>query len=478
MPWNTLFYFEIPLAVLYSAFWIARQVLPRSSVFVTHSLLFHSILIFFLSFQICYVLVRITSRQSSITPLEGKNRIKTLQYQLDASISQYADLKAQFDSLKATCALLKADIIEARQFHSTWQQKHLHARSEITRLSWRNLSLSEMLLVERGVISKQKERLWIALNLILLFCQYACLASRRVRFLSVGHVSQQSRFSVLLTSHLTLRQRYLCLEDLCLKTRQSVKSLILRLESEEAVQQTLRLDKTKLSDACHAVAKDCQFYQALAWTFVARYDNLQSDYGQLLVNLDQLKGDFRDFKKDLRQVAAQVQETQDIAEVGLNDLQRAVNLKPVKFKHDLMRVGQGLALVRLSVTELLKEMVVLDDRDAGKPLSPVLNPPCIPGSVEDAVRKLKALFEVKVGELGPGGERHVGPHRAEFSLDNLQEVTLSTASGDEQKDSPMRHVVASLQEIIAKIEGSNARFVSCSSIFGARVKTHFALMSR
>ncbi|THH09695.1 hypothetical protein EW145_g1835 [Phellinidium pouzarii] len=379
-----------------------------------------------------------------------KDHIKSLQYQLNISRHQHVDLKSLFNNLQAENSLLKADITQAREAQKILLQKHIRTHSLSYNLTSKVSLMSSILVSERAYAAKQMTRLRFALGVILWFVKFARISAKRVRSLSACNTTLQARFSDLLASDLALRQRYINLEGLCLTARQSVDTLSSRLEHETSLQKSLEKEKTKLVDTLHASDKDVEFYQALSWTVVARYDNLHSEYGQLLVNFEQLKSECCGFRKELQEIVAQVQETLELAEIGLNDLHRTVNSRPMKTKQDLMKVGQGLDLVRLNITELLVSMVVVDAHNAAVS-SPIPCPSFSPGTIEDVVRKLKTLYEAEISE---DSCRFV---EADLSADELQEVTLADIAVDDQKENKTRHAVKSVHEILSRIESSGVR---------------------
>ena len=333
-----------------------------------------------------------------------------------ATEKEKASLKLECSRLRAAQALSKADEEAAHETHLALVQKHIQTRFLAKKLTARSESLVEELDEAHATTQKRTCLLQTSLNLLALFWHYVQMATRRNRHLTDSIISMHSRISTLLTSNLALRRTFLEVEETLSDARKSMNDLALKLSLEESAGASLRntvhdlashnnilleekraLEDSRpvLEEALAKVTNDSQFFQALSKSVVARYDQLQTEYGNLLVKHDLIKSDIFAFCDDLNRVASQVQEAQDLAEIGLNDLQRTV--KPLKTKQDLLKIGQALALVRLTIAELMNDMASLDGRETsgsfGEGSSLLEGSLCAPGSIEDAVRKIKKLYE-------------------------------------------------------------------------------------
>ena len=242
---------------------------------------------------------------------------------------------------------------------------------------------------------------------MLLFTQFVRISTRRIKSLSVDFRDLQSRFVTLFRGHLALRRRYLDLERICINSRITAKRLEGCLERAQVANESLVLEKEHLTKARESVSEELRSAQALSWTVVSRYDALQTTHSELLVQMNKLRSDCRGFRDDLRQVASQVQETFEVTELGLNDLQKSADPHLLKFKQDLLKIGHRLDLLRLNVTELLTTMTIACAQHNDGVTSPGAPPAYTPGSLEDAMRKLKTLSEVT---RNPNGLRSVPPY--------------------------------------------------------------------
>lgn len=333
-----------------------------------------------------------------------------------ATVKEKASLKLECDRLRVAQALTRADHEAAGKSHLSLVQRHVQARFLAKNLASQNEILSDELDATHASAKKRTFLLRLSLNLLGLFWHYVQMATKRNRILTDSNISLHSRISQLLSSNLVLRKFCVEAEGSLEEARKTVNELTLKLESENTIKESLHstiLDlssqnealkkernalidgRTVLQDALNEATNDSQFFQALSKSIVARYDRLQTEHGNLLIKHDLVKSDIFAFRDDLSRVATQVQETQDLAEIGLNDLHRSV--KPLKTKQDLLRIGQSLALVRLTIAELLQDVASFDSRDTtgslGEGSTLIEGVPCTPGSIEDAVRKIKKLYE-------------------------------------------------------------------------------------
>lgn len=280
-------------------------------------------------------------------------------------------------------------------------QKHLHARFVIKALISRNESLLSKLSSTHSASMHRIKVLKRILVMLLLFWRFSRLSVEQNKALTKCNVKSQARFSVLLSSHLNLRKKFLSLHDLQQETKSTSESTAQRLKEETSALGILKEENITLEKRIQRAINDAQFYEALAWSIVTRYDNLQTEHGQLLVDSDLLKAMWIDFRECLRKIAAQVQEVKEMAEVSLNNLHKAV--KPTKTKIELLRIGQGIALAQLLIAELTNDMsrtIGIGSRGQLSDINQICTTistdrpyTCTPGSVEDAVRKLKVLYQ-------------------------------------------------------------------------------------
>lgn len=331
---------------------------------------------------------------SQLDPSYEKKRADTLQTRFDIEKRRYADIKSKFDDLYSAHSLLRIDNERLHQEHIGLLKRNFLSRSFQTNLTSQVQSLSTTLASERDNFSKEKITRRAMLGLVLGFFQYALLAGKRIRFLSTGTLVQQQRFSTLLSSHFALRDRYSQLMQSHSEALQSNSKLAEEIDKNNVAYKELEERREVLVADLQAVQKDCLFYQALTWSVVARFDGLQADYGQLLANMDRLKSEYSTFQNDLREASSLVQAAQDVAQASLNDLQQSTILRPLKVKQNFMKIGQGLDLVHLSVTELLVDVGLVVSREAGKSfVVSTLTTKSVSTSVECAVGKLKVMYE-------------------------------------------------------------------------------------
>lgn len=317
-----------------------------------------------------------------------------MQTRIDAERRRYADLKSKFDDLYSAHSFLSIDNERLHQEHTGLLKRNFLSRSFQTNLTSQVQSLSMTLASERDNHSKEKINRRAMLGLVLGFFQYALLAGKRIRFLSTGTLVQQQRFSTLLSSHFALRDQYSQLIQSHSEALQSNNNLAEEIDKSNEAYKELEERREVLAINLQAAQKDCRFYQALAWSVVARFDGLQTDYGKLLANMDRLKSEYSTFQNDLREASSLVQAAQNVAQASLDNLQQSTMLRPLKVKQNLMKIGQGLDLVRLSMTELLVDVGLVVSREAGKTfVVSTLPAKSVSTCVECAVGKLKAMYE-------------------------------------------------------------------------------------
>lgn len=296
-------------------------------------------------------------------------------------------------TLRAENAILKDDIAQMQQTHNTLQKKFFRSHSLAYQMTSRITSLGAILVSEQAVIAKQRKLGGPLLRSVLLFTHFVRISARRIRLLSADYRELKSRFVTLFLGHLALRRRYLDLERICVDSRLTAKRLGECLERAQTAKDSLIAEKDDLIKSRDSLVDELRSAQSLSWTVVSRYDALQTVHSELTIQVIHLKSDCLGFRDDLRQIATQVQEAFEITELGLNDLHKHGDGNLFKFKQDLLKTGHKLDLLRLSVTELLTGMtVVCAPREDGEALASA-PPAYTPGSMEDALRRVKTLSE-------------------------------------------------------------------------------------
>lgn len=326
-------------------------------------------------------------RQAPIA--QERPRILAPRHKIRDEKQRNAGLELELQQFRVAHALLKTDFEQTRRERDVFLKKHLDSRSLTNSLLSKMKGLVEAFDEEHSNVLKQKRRLRSMLSLIHGFFQYALLAGKRIRFLSASEAEQQKRFSAILACHLGLRARYLKAVNNCLENRRSFNDLKDRQQTERSAHQKLRNAYEKISADLEAEGRRYRELQAQVYSLVANYDSLKADYAQLLTSHDRLKNDYSGFYDNLQDISNIVQVTQDVAQLALNNLQQSATFQSLKSKQDLMKVGQSLDLVRLNVTELLVNIGIVLNREMGR--SFVV--PTLPGSVEDAVRRLRTIVE-------------------------------------------------------------------------------------
>ena len=296
------------------------------------------------------------------------------------------------------------------------QKKHIKARSSMFALESDMKLLQARHELDRVTLKQQQLQLRLALSLASKFFVYSKNVALKNKELSLELQETRKNCGEIYQGYMDTNTRLQRLYKNYVTSQKAITVLGICLDNEHSTSQTLERTCAELEAELSSAKKNFQVYQSLAWSISGRYDKLHTDYAQQLVNADQKEQHLERFRSDLRSVVSQVQDTQDIAQIGLGDLQSGGEIRPLRYKQTMMKIGQSLDLVRLGVTELLVDMGLglADERevDGGGILE------YAPGSVEDARRKLRVVVEASERNLGGGCDE------VEDALFGFEEKTL------------------------------------------------------
>ena len=300
----------------------------------------------------------------------------------------------KLDQLSAANFRLKADYAKAQSTIDDLSQKHLASLSQNRVLATQMEEAASRLSTTERESSEYQRRIREARAVFVSFVEWVRLTCKRKRVLSTQLQEAYSELAELLVAFVNLRRRYLGLKDICGSLKEKVVTLRKDLEDEQLAHSETKSHRERVLGQLHGLNLMCIDHQVEYNALVDCHTVVHEELAHLHTAHDSLKEGCGGLRKDLKEAFQLVQATQDLAQISLSNMSDPKGVRSLTIKQDFMKIGHLLDLVRLNASDIVGNLGILVGCDGDEFEPSVIQPQPAPGSVDNSMCRLRAIYGI------------------------------------------------------------------------------------